>query len=79
METMLVGEWAVEGEGFGWLDNDMIYTVQDGELIVYDFDGLNRREIAKNVSNQFPVAITNNRYLYYFSDGNLIREWLIPR
>ena len=79
METMLVGEWTAKGEGFGWLDNDMIYTVNGGELIVYDFDGLNRRDIAKNVSNQFPVMITNNRYLYYFSDGNLIREWLIPR
>lgn len=79
MESMEIKEWSVEGESFGWLDNDMIYTVYDGELIVYDFDGLNRRVLSKNVSNHFPAAITENRYLYYFSDGYLIREWLIPR
>ena len=79
MESMEVKEWSVEGETFGWLDNDMIYTVHDGELIVYDFDGLNRRTLAKNVSNHFPAAITDNRYLYYFSDDSLVREWLIPR
>ena len=79
MESMEIKEWSVEGDNFGWLDNDMIYTVYDGELIVYDFDGLNRRTISKNVSNHFPAAITDNRYLYYFSDDSLIREWLIPR
>ena len=79
MESMEIKEWSVEGESFGWLDNDMIYTVYDGELIVYDFDGLNRRVLAKNVSNHFPTAITDNRYLYYFSDDSLTREWLSPR
>ncbi|MBR0479854.1 PEGA domain-containing protein [Candidatus Saccharibacteria bacterium] len=79
MEARAVREWSVEGENFGWVDNDMIYTVFDGELIVYDFDGFNRRVIAKNVLSHFPVAITDDRYLYYFSDSYLVREWLIPR
>ena len=79
MELMDIKEWSVEGENFGWLDRYMVYTVFNGELIVYDFDGLNRRTIAKNVSSHFPVAITNNRYLYYFSDDALMREWLVPR
>ncbi len=79
MESMELKESSVEGESFDWLDNDMVYTVYDGELIVYDFDGLNRRVLAKNVSNHFPAAITDNRYLYYFSDDSLVREWLIPR
>ena len=79
MESMEIKEWSVEGDNFGWLDNDMIYTVYDGELIFYDFDGLNRRTISRNVSNHFPAAITDNRYLYYFSDDSLVREWLIPR
>lgn len=78
METNSVREWSVEGANFDWLDNDMIYTVSDGELVVYDFDGLNRRELAKNVSNHFPVSITANKWLYYFSDDNLTRE-LIAR
>ncbi len=79
MESMTVREWDVEGDNFDFLDNDMIYTVSDGELIVYDFDGFNRRSLAKNVSEHFPVMITNDRYLYYFSDGVLTREWLISR
>lgn len=74
MEASSVREWKVEGNDFGRLDNDMIYTVADGELIVYDFDGFNRRVLAKNVSSHFPATITDNRWLYYFSDNNLIRE-----
>lgn len=74
MEAGVVREWSVAGSNFDWLDNDMIYTVADGELIVYDFDGLNQRSLAKNVSHHFPAGITNNKWLYYFSDGNLMRE-----
>lgn len=78
MEANLVREWDIE-RPFGWLDNDMLYAVSDGKLIVYDFDGLNRRVIADNVSSRFPVAITVDKWLYYFSDSRLMREWLIPR
>lgn len=74
MEAISVVEWQAEGSHFGWIDNDMFYSVNDGNLIVYDFDGLNRRIIASNVSSHFPAAITNNKWLYYFSDGSLIRE-----
>lgn len=76
MEALAINEWRVEGSSFDWLDENMIYTVADNELIVYDFDGLNRRSIAQNVSNRFPATIVNNEWLYYFSDNNLIRESL---
>lgn len=70
-------EWSPVSEDYAWLDNDMIYSVSDeGELFVYDFDGLNRRSLSKNVSAHFPVTITNDKWLYYFSDNNLIRELL---
>ena len=78
MEANLVREWAIEGP-YGWLDNDMLYTISDGNLIVYDYDGLNRRVIAEQVSNDFPVAIVGDKWLYYFKDGKLMREWLVPR
>ena len=74
MEANILREWTVDGESFGWLDNDMIYSVADGELYAYDFDGFNRRHLAKNVSSHFPAGITDNKWLYYFSDDNLIRE-----
>lgn len=77
MEAMHIKEWLVDSTNVGWLDNSMIYSVKDGELIVYDFDGLNRRVIAKNVSARFPVFITDNKWLYYLCDEQLMREWLI--
>ncbi len=79
MEALAVVEWDTENEDFGWLDNDMIYDISDEKLIVYDFDGLNRREIAKDVDGDFPATITDNKWLYYFSNGSLMREWLIER
>jgi len=77
METNNIIEWSVEGNSFDWLDNDMIYSVSAGELIVYDFDGLNRRILARNVSDHFPASITDDKWLYYFSDDKLMREWII--
>ena len=79
MESLSIREWSVGSDTFGWLDDSMIYEVADGELIVYDYDGYNRRSLAKNVSNRFPISIVNDEWLYYFSDGNLIRENLIAR
>lgn len=74
MEAMSIIEWQTAGPTFGWIDNDMIYSVADGKLIVYDYDGLNQRAIANNVSSHFPTAITDNKWLYYFSDNSIIRE-----
>lgn len=79
MEAGIVREWTVDDERFGWLDDNMIYAICEEDLIVYDFDGLNRRIIARGASSQFPAGITDNRYLYYFNDESLVREWLIPR
>ena len=79
MEALEITEWNIRTQSFGWLDDDMIYTILDGNLVVYDFDGLNEREIAKNVASSFPVTITEDKWLYYFSDGSLVREWLIKR
>ena len=79
MESMQVGEWSADSSHFGWINRYMLYSTLDGELFVYDFDGLNRRSLASNVSNHFPVVITDDKWLYYFSDGQLMREWLIAR
>ena len=74
MEIMELREWQLDSIHYGWLDSNMLYSVTDGTLVVYDFDGLNRRELSHNVSARFPVTITNNRWLYYFSDDTLVRE-----
>lgn len=79
METMSIREWTTDTTHYGWVSSYMIYSVYEGRLFVYDFDGLNRRELATNVSERFPVVITSDKWLYYFSDGTLMREWLIGR
>ena len=79
MESMSVIEWTLENDNYDWIDNDMVYVINDGELIVYDYDGFNRRVIANNVSSRFPAAITDDKWLYYFSDDTLVREWLVNR
>lgn len=79
MESMALSEWSAGANNFGWLNSYIIYSVENGELSVFDFDGLNHRVLAKNVSSHFPVTITSEKWLYYFSDGELVREWLIAR
>lgn len=79
MEALEVVEWDAESSNFGWIDNDMIYTVLDGNLDVYDFDGFNQREIATNANDVFPVTITDDKWLYYFKNDVLVREWLIKK
>lgn len=74
MEAQSVREWTIDSANYGWLDHDMLYSVANGELIVYDFDGLNRRVLVSTVSPHFPVVITSDKWLYYFSNGRLFRE-----
>lgn len=79
METLTIYDWTVDGAKYGWLDEDMLYSIKDGELFVYDYDGLNRRSLAKDVSEEGLVFIIDDKWLYYFNENNLMREWLITR
>ena len=74
MEILSIINWELDTDVYGWLDGNMIYNINDGKLIVYDYDGLNRRELSSSVSAHFPVTITNDKWLYYLSDNSIIRE-----
>lgn len=75
MEEMKVTNYDLESSDYGWLDNYLIYVIQDGKMIVRDFDGENRREIISGGTNaNYPAVITRDRYLYYFTENNLVRE-----
>ncbi|MDO4760188.1 MAG: PEGA domain-containing protein [Candidatus Saccharibacteria bacterium] len=75
MESENVTKFEVEDEQVDWLDGYMLYVVdEDGDMVVYDFDGLNRRELSKNASKRLSATVTEDRWLYYFSDGWLVRE-----
>lgn len=79
MEASDIFEWSTGTDKFDWLDGSMIYAINDGVLNVYDFNGLNHRTLSANVSSHFPVTITADKYLYYFRDGSLIREYLYEK
>ena len=74
MESLRLVDWSLDTAKYHWLDSHMLYTVNDSTLSVYDYDGLNHRTLSTGVSSRFPVAITNNRWLYYFSDNEIMRE-----
>ena len=75
MEEMKISKYDLESDSYGWLDNYLVYVVQDGKMIVRDFDGENRREIVlSDVNASYPATITRDRYLYYFVENTLVRE-----
>lgn len=58
---------------YGWLDPSLLYAIKDHEILVWDYDGTNQRNLSTSVTAKtsaldFPVTITaNNRWLYYLS------------
>lgn len=77
MESKKLADWSTISNKFGWLDESMLYSVSNGDLYVYDYDGLNQRQLSNNVVDYLPVTITNDKWLYYFSNDTLIREWIV--
>lgn len=76
MEEMALANIPINGR-YGWIDNNMLFNVKDGTMSVCDFDGLNNRVIVKqNVDADSFAAITQNKFLFYISGHQLIREEL---
>lgn len=78
-------EYEAPTDSLNWLDASMMYAVSNGEILVWDFDGTNRRNLAESVKNNNlkamskPVMIaSNNTWLYYLSEDSnsitLVRE-----
>lgn len=87
LEMNNLSEYNATTADWRWFDASMMYAVQDGQIVVWDFDGQNRRNLAESlaedakkygVANQ-PIVVTgNNRWLYYLTTDeqgtSLIRE-----
>lgn len=76
MESKSITEWYADSSNFGWIDSDMIYDIDRGNLVVYDYDGLNRRIIARDAAAGTPAAIVNDKWLYFFSNDYLMRKMI---
>ncbi len=75
LDTNKISGYESKSDKIKWLDDSMLYDVLDGKVVVWDFDGTNEREIVKSGASARPVMISgNNKYLYYISDKNLVRE-----
>lgn len=61
-----------------FIDDYLLYGVTDGELLVWDFDGLNKRSLARGVADFGAVIAANNKWLYYVTNVDervvLVRE-----
>lgn len=73
MESENVSRFTIESPKLYWLDDYLFYVVKDGTMIAYDYDGLNRHELINGVSSAFGAFIHDTRWLYYYSDGKLMR------
>ena len=61
-----------------YVDESLMYRVEDGELVVSDFDGRNEVIIAENVKNGTEVKISrNDKWMYYLSAENVLRRAVI--
>lgn len=61
-----------------WFGTGMMYAVKDGEILVWDFDGTNQRNLAKSANKEadglamvgdMVTATSNGRWIYYLMQG----------
>jgi len=64
-----------------WFDDSMLYGVIDNQIIVWDFDGKNQRNLSESIKTKDDAAIkvnnnssvtvaSNNKYIYYLTSAN---------
>lgn len=75
-------EYEASTDQLKWFDDSMLYSVEDGQILVWDFDGTNWRNLSKNVElkvsggsvkvldNSPVTATSNNKYIYYLMNVN---------
>ncbi len=67
-----LSRYDVEGNFHYFLDDYLIGAIKDDKLIVYDFDGTNRHELAS--ATGLSTIAKNSKYLYYQNGRTITRE-----
>lgn len=81
MENLAFYEFGYQGSKLRWLEDYSFVNVEEGGLVVRDFDGENRRVTVREGVLDLPIMITaNSRWLYYLREDagekSLMRERL---
>lgn len=71
------------GEQPQWLDEYMLWSVDSGQLSIYDYDGLNRHSMGDVAHGKSILLTPSGKYLYAFRENqsgniNLDRMQLVP-
>ncbi|MBR3220584.1 PEGA domain-containing protein [Candidatus Saccharibacteria bacterium] len=81
LETNRHKKYPATSEGISFVDDYLLYGINDQTLTVWDFDGENQRPLANGVLNFSAVISANNRWLYYVAEKDnqivLVREKLL--
>ncbi len=76
-------EYEMTTDRLNWFDDSMMYVVEDNQIMVWDYDGKNWRNLSKDVkmktldtpvrvNNDSPVVVSaNNKYIYYLTTNKL--------
>ena len=79
-ELTKLSEYEIEGNVVFFPDEYLLGTVADGKLIIRDFDGTNRRELAKAETTGGAIS-KNHKWLYYSlivgNNTNIFRERIV--
>lgn len=70
-EAFSVAEYEMVDAGAGWLDEFMFYAIEDGKVVVWDFDGLNKRSLVEGVKGGV-VLSKNGKWLYFVNDKGVL-------
>lgn len=69
-------EYEAPSSALRWFDAGMMYEIGDGQILVWDFDGTNQRDLVKSSKKSEKkletlsdslVVTSNNRWIYYLS------------
>ena len=85
-ELESLSSFVINSSNIFWLDQYLIGAIESDKLVIYDFDGTNRRELVSNFKPEDSTKLRastlafiakNNHYLYYQTDHSIVSEKIV--
>lgn len=72
-ESFSVAEYEMVDAEAKWLDEFMLYGLEDGKIVVWDFDGLNKRNLVSKIQDDRLAILSNDgKWLYFINDKGVL-------